>query len=228
MHLSMRNNERPGMPRRPGWPLRPGPATPVTWRRRRARRQRPEKDGRLGSRLATPDCGPPAASRCPRSRWCSPVLEMQPRGSTALVPDGTPVPGSRPLFRGNATVPGIARGSAPSGPGLLVRILSKQTLSTPLSRTGGPGQVNRWVSRPREGPPTGQAGWQAARPDQAGMAMNGLTVGWTVPPGGSTVMPKMSPRSTPEMSTGPVRPLCRVSRPSDRILLPFEPISQSW
>ena len=53
-------------------------------------------------------------------------------------------------------------------------------------------------------------------------------VGWIVPPAGSTVMPKRSPGSTPDMSTGPLLPLCGASRPSDRILLPWVPISQSW
>jgi hypothetical protein len=63
---------------------------------------------------------------------------------------------------------------------------------------------------------------------EAGMATNGGTVGWMVPPGGSRVMPNVSPLSTPEMSIGPLRPLCTASVPSDRILWPGAPISHSW
>jgi hypothetical protein len=63
---------------------------------------------------------------------------------------------------------------------------------------------------------------------EAGIATNGATVGWMVPPGGSRVMPKVSPLSTPEMSVGPLRPLCTARMPTDRILWPGAPISQSW
>src|SRR5262252_694239 len=77
-----------------------------------------------------------------------------PRSAVAhLVPGGTPRSGWRTSFRGGT----------PPVPGLLVRILSKQTLSTPLSRTGGQGQVKSECHAPgRARPPGGPRAGGAA------------------------------------------------------------------
>src|SRR5215467_4955223 len=103
----------------------------------------------------------------------------------------SPGPAQRTQFRGNA----------PPVPGLLVRILSKQTLSRPRRHmrrgfvaVGANGPQRMWPLAPTapKGGVAGAHGHSAAvagRPGQAGMATNGWTVGCTVPPGGSTVMP---------------------------------------
>ena len=55
----------------------------------------------------------------------------------------------------------------------------------------------------------------------------GVVVGWTDPGAGSTVKPSVSPWTTPDASTGAVRPaVAGGSSPADTVLCLL--ISQSW
>ena len=169
---------------------------------RRRHQQRPVTPGRLAHARRHPrrcPCQPPG----PPVRRIRPKTDLQTNKTTrsASTPPSPPAP--RP--------PWPTSSQAASPPGC----------------TGGPGRIGPFPATPQNVGVATTTTYASA--GQAAMATMGATVGWTVPPAGSTVMPKISPGSTPETSTGPVRPPREVpSKPCDRILLPFVPISQSW